>query len=65
MNLCEVCKTVLLEPHPELELWDKCPCCGFCRINAERRSKLPDVDIYVKKPQLMIQELWKDKIIYK
>jgi hypothetical protein len=35
MEICAECHVALLEPHPELVWWKKCPVCGYCCISMQ------------------------------
>lgn len=36
---CQSCHVAVMQPHPELREWLKCPCCGYC-VKIEEPKKL-------------------------
>ncbi len=32
MTICSECHIAVMEPHPELHWWRKCPICGFSAL---------------------------------
>ena len=33
--ICRQCMVAILEQHPELHWWRKCPVCAYCEFNIE------------------------------
>lgn len=38
-HVCTVCHVAILQDHPTLLLWLKCPLCGFCKLKRKKEQK--------------------------
>lgn len=68
MDTCPECHVAILEPHPELQWWRKCPVCGFCNFNLNKvpaeYKQVAAANPLTKVPHLCAEYLFKDGYAY-